>query len=69
MRTHCFSAHLCANGVWFRGFPLCIYICVVVTGLRRQYLVSEEARKICEVQKCSDEPRSWFIGDTVQTGM
>jgi ribonuclease H2 subunit B len=37
------------------------------TGSERKFLFSRESRQICEVLKCSDEPRSWFIGDSVQT--
>ncbi|CAI7994497.1 Ribonuclease H2 subunit B [Geodia barretti] len=37
------------------------------TGSERQYVISEEKHQIYEAQKCSDEPRSWLIGDTVQT--
>ena len=38
-------------------------------GSERKFLVSRESRQICEVLKWSDEPRSWFIGDSVQTGI
>ena len=38
-------------------------------GSERKFLFSRESRQICEVLKCSDEPRSWFIGDSVQTGI
>lgn len=37
------------------------------TGSERRYLVSRDRHQICEVQRCCDEPRSWFIGDSVQT--
>ena len=40
----------------------------VCTGALSQYLATRENRQICEVQKCMEEPRSWFIGDSVQTG-
>lgn len=37
------------------------------TGLSRRYLVFKGGSRIAEVNKFSDEPRSWFIGNSLQT--
>ena len=37
------------------------------TGSTRRYLVYKGGSRIAEVNKLSDEPRSWFIGNSVQT--
>ena len=33
-----------------------------------QFLLSSDEKSICEVMKFQEEPRSWFIDDTVQEG-
>ncbi|KAL5476013.1 hypothetical protein EMCRGX_G025910 [Ephydatia muelleri] len=37
------------------------------TGSTRKYLVFKGGSRIAEVNKLSDDPRSWFIGSSVQT--
>ena len=32
-------------------------------------MLDADRNEICEVLKFSDEPRSWFIGNSVQTGI
>ena len=37
-------------------------------GSAKRYLLSKDGANICEVLEFSDEPRSWFIGNSVQRG-
>ena len=48
------------------GLMVCIFVDNV--GTERQYLIIQDSQLLCEVQRCSDEPRSWFVGESVQTG-
>ena len=45
--------------------------CLKKYYIKRQKVdpVADGACEVCEVTKLSDEPRSWFIDNTVQTGM
>lgn len=43
-----------------------LWLCL--TDSARRYLLSRDETEICEVLKFSDEPRSWFIGNSVQRG-
>ena len=46
---------------------------MVFIGEGRKYLLSSgedehDGRSVCEIIKHSEDPHSWFIGDTVQKG-
>lgn len=52
-------------------------MCMDVVGCFCKYLLKEEpeeegsgcrSSEICEILKFSDDPRSWFIGNTINTG-
>lgn len=45
-------------------------ICILMhtAGTERQYLIIQDSQLLCEVHRCSDEPRSWLVGESVQTG-
>lgn len=51
-------------------FHIGLIICMFMhnAGTERQYLIIQDSQLLCEVQRCSDEPRSWFVGESVQTG-
>ena len=46
--------------------------CMGVVGCSCKYLLKEESgcqsSELCEIFKFSDDPRSWFIGNTINTG-
>ena len=45
-----------------------LVILVLSAGSAKRYLLSKNETDICEVLEFSDEPRSWFIGNSVQRG-
>ena len=40
----------------------------IIVSFERLYLLSDDGSVIYETTKCSEEHRSWFIGESVQTG-
>ena len=53
----------------YATYIYCSYMYNVIIDNPKYFLLSADQHMIYEVNKCSDKNRSWFIGDSVQTGM